>query len=49
MESLSNQILLETFKKAQQLQLDDEFIELIEHEIYRRNLMKVFLRNYLVH
>lgn len=40
MECLSNQLLLETFQKAKQLDLDDEFIELIELEIYRRNLKK---------
>lgn len=41
MESLSNQTLIETFHKAKQLELDVAFIELIEQEIYRRNLKKL--------
>lgn len=43
MESLSNRLLLETFEKAKQLNLDEAFIELIELEIYRRNLQQQLL------
>ncbi|NLI68884.1 MAG: sporulation histidine kinase inhibitor Sda [Bacilli bacterium] len=46
MESLSNRLLLETFEKAKQLNLDEAFIELIELEIYRRNLKKQLLADW---
>lgn len=46
MESLSNRLLLETFEKAKQLKLDEAFIELIELEIYRRNLKKQLLADW---
>lgn len=38
MELLSDKLLLETYRKAIQLHLDERFIELLELEIYRRNL-----------
>lgn len=46
MESLSNRLLLETFEKAKQLNLDEAFIELIELEIYRRNLQQQLLADW---
>ncbi|MFQ3545287.1 sporulation histidine kinase inhibitor Sda [Halobacillus rhizosphaerae] len=36
-EELSNRLLLLTHKRAVELKLDDEFIELIVQEIDRRN------------
>lgn len=40
MNSLSNTLLLNAFKKAKQLQLEDRFIQLLKMEIYRRNLQQ---------
>ncbi|MCJ8007412.1 sporulation histidine kinase inhibitor Sda [Lederbergia wuyishanensis] len=38
MKVLSNESLLETIKKAKKLQLDSDFIKLLEFEIERRNI-----------
>lgn len=36
MECLSDSLLLEAYRKAKELQLNDDFIQLIEQEIERR-------------
>lgn len=36
MECLSDSLLLEAYQKAKELQLNDDFIQLIEQEIERR-------------
>lgn len=38
MNSLSDALLIETHKKAKLLQLEERFIELLQLEMYRRNL-----------
>jgi len=38
MRSLTDESLIETYFKAIDLQLEDEFIKLLEQEIERRNL-----------
>ncbi|TFJ94047.1 sporulation histidine kinase inhibitor Sda [Lentibacillus salicampi] len=38
MEYLSDELLLESYYKANELKLSPDFIYLIEKEIYRRNL-----------
>lgn len=38
MDSLSNTVLIDTYKKAQHLQLEKQFILLLQNEINRRNL-----------
>ncbi|WP_138416211.1 sporulation histidine kinase inhibitor Sda [Aquibacillus sediminis] len=38
MDSLSNELLIEAYSKAQQLQLDEDFIVLLKEEINRRGL-----------
>ncbi|MCP8616937.1 sporulation histidine kinase inhibitor Sda [Salirhabdus salicampi] len=38
MEHLSDELLLESYEKAQELNLSREFIKLIEDEINRRSL-----------
>ncbi|TXL68042.1 sporulation histidine kinase inhibitor Sda [Cerasibacillus terrae] len=38
MKRLSDELLLESYKKAKELNLDTDFILLIKKEIYRRNL-----------
>jgi len=38
MHCLSDMLLLDTYERAIALQLDEQFIELLELEIYRRNL-----------
>ncbi|GGJ83650.1 hypothetical protein GCM10007063_02670 [Lentibacillus kapialis] len=46
MEYLSDELLLESYYKANELNLSPDFIYLIEKEIYKRNLMhKVKLYN----
>ncbi|WP_010531062.1 sporulation histidine kinase inhibitor Sda [Lentibacillus jeotgali] len=46
MECLSDELLLESYYKANELNLSPDFIYLIEKEIYKRNLMdKVKLYN----
>lgn len=39
MENLSDQLLIETYYKALELQLSPEFIHLIEKEMERRSLL----------
>ncbi|HLR08278.1 MAG TPA: sporulation histidine kinase inhibitor Sda [Bacillota bacterium] len=38
MEHLSDELLLESYYKASELNLSPDFLWLIEREIYRRNL-----------
>lgn len=38
MEQLSDQLLVESYKKAQKLELNNDFIKLIEAELIRRGL-----------
>ena len=38
MEHLSDELLIESYHKANELKLSPEFIELIEEEIQRRSL-----------
>ncbi|TLS39425.1 sporulation histidine kinase inhibitor Sda [Pseudalkalibacillus caeni] len=38
MEKLSDDLLIESYLKARELHLSQEFINLIEHEIDRRSL-----------
>ncbi|MDC3413313.1 sporulation histidine kinase inhibitor Sda [Aquibacillus sp. 3ASR75-11] len=38
MEHLSDELLIESYKKANELHLSKEFIHLIEREIQRRSL-----------
>lgn len=40
MEGLSDQLLLETYKKAKQLNLDAQFIQMLADEVERRNETK---------
>lgn len=40
MDRLPNALLLNAYRKAKQLQLDDSFIDLLKMEIYRRNLQR---------
>jgi len=40
MNCLSDTLLLEAYKKAQELNLNDDFIQLIENEIKRRAIPK---------
>ncbi|WP_186576476.1 sporulation histidine kinase inhibitor Sda [Aquibacillus kalidii] len=39
MEHLSDELLLESYYKANELELSKEFIQLIEKEIQRRSLL----------
>ncbi|WP_099157846.1 sporulation histidine kinase inhibitor Sda [Virgibacillus ndiopensis] len=39
MEKLSNKLLIESYIKAKELNLDQEFREIIEQEINRRGLL----------
>ncbi|UOQ47365.1 MULTISPECIES: sporulation histidine kinase inhibitor Sda [Gracilibacillus] len=39
MENLSDELLIESYKKATELQLSYEFIQLMEEEMIRRSLM----------
>lgn len=39
MEHLSDALLIEAYDKAKQLNLNDDFIHIIEEEISRRNLI----------
>ncbi|MDX8045898.1 sporulation histidine kinase inhibitor Sda [Gracilibacillus sp. S3-1-1] len=39
MENLSDELLIESYKKATELRLSYEFIQLMEEEIKRRSLM----------
>ncbi|MBM7683081.1 developmental checkpoint coupling sporulation initiation to replication initiation [Pullulanibacillus pueri] len=41
MEKLSDDLLIESYFKARELQLSSDFITLIEHEIKRRSLDNV--------
>ncbi|RPF55558.1 sporulation histidine kinase inhibitor Sda [Aquisalibacillus elongatus] len=38
MEQLSDELLVESYSKAQQLELNHDFIKLIEEELIRRGL-----------
>ncbi|MBO8156006.1 MAG: sporulation histidine kinase inhibitor Sda [Bacillaceae bacterium] len=38
MKHLSDELLIESYHKANELNLSEEFIKLIEDEIHRRNL-----------
>ncbi|WP_407644087.1 sporulation histidine kinase inhibitor Sda [Filobacillus milosensis] len=38
MEQLSNQLLVESYNKAQELELNHDFIKMIEEELVRRGL-----------
>ncbi|WP_163537828.1 sporulation histidine kinase inhibitor Sda [Gracilibacillus sp. YIM 98692] len=38
MENLSDELLIESYKKANELQLSYEFIQLMEEELKRRSL-----------
>ncbi|WP_277673370.1 sporulation histidine kinase inhibitor Sda [Piscibacillus halophilus] len=38
MEQLSDQLLVESYKKARKLELNHDFIKLIEEELIRRGL-----------
>ncbi|MFC4618066.1 sporulation histidine kinase inhibitor Sda [Camelliibacillus cellulosilyticus] len=38
MDKLSNELLIESYFKAKELKLSDDFIQLIEQEIRRRSL-----------
>jgi len=38
MKHLSNELLLKSYYKAKELKLSDDFIDLIKHEISKRNL-----------
>ncbi|WP_138415657.1 sporulation histidine kinase inhibitor Sda [Aquibacillus sediminis] len=40
MEYLSDELLIESYHKANELDLSPEFIQLIEEEIQRRSLLK---------
>lgn len=40
MKNLSDELLIESYKKATELQLSDEFIQLMEEEMLRRSLME---------
>lgn len=40
MDRLSNDMLLEAYEKAQQLNLDEDFIQLLLEEMQRRKFMK---------
>ncbi|SHN10288.1 sporulation histidine kinase inhibitor Sda [Gracilibacillus kekensis] len=40
MENLSDELLIESYKKATELQLSYEFIQLMEEEMKRRSLVK---------
>ncbi|MEN1969329.1 sporulation histidine kinase inhibitor Sda [Lentibacillus sp. N15] len=39
MEHLSDELLLESYRKANELNLSPDFIRLIEQEIHRRSLV----------
>ncbi|QGH35041.1 sporulation histidine kinase inhibitor Sda [Gracilibacillus salitolerans] len=39
MENLSDELLIESYKKANELRLSYEFIQLMEEEMRRRSLM----------
>ncbi|WP_091483214.1 sporulation histidine kinase inhibitor Sda [Gracilibacillus orientalis] len=39
MENLSDELLIESYKKATELRLSYEFIQLMEEEMRRRSLM----------
>ncbi|MFD2046136.1 sporulation histidine kinase inhibitor Sda [Ornithinibacillus salinisoli] len=39
MEHLSDELLLESYHKANELNLSPEFVSLIKEEIYRRGLL----------
>ena len=39
MEQLSDELLIESYQKAQELELCDEFLSLIEKEIKKRSLV----------
>lgn len=39
LENLSDELLIESYKKANELQLSYEFIQLMENEMKRRSLM----------
>jgi len=41
MDKLTNELLLECYEKAVELNLDEAFIRLIEQEIYSRSLTHV--------
>lgn len=49
MELLSDEVLLETYYKAIELHLESGFIQLLETEIYRRNLSKQFCKKITIH
>lgn len=40
MEGLSDYLLLEAYEKAQQLNLDQDFIQLLDQELERRESVK---------
>ncbi|WP_058307312.1 sporulation histidine kinase inhibitor Sda [Gracilibacillus massiliensis] len=40
MENLSDELLIESYKKATELQLSYEFIQLMEEEMKRRSLVQ---------
>jgi len=40
MNNLSDKLLLNAYRKAKQLQLEEQFIHLLKMEIYNRNLQQ---------
>ncbi|MET3682485.1 developmental checkpoint coupling sporulation initiation to replication initiation [Alkalibacillus flavidus] len=38
MESLSNQLLIDSYRKAKRMNLNDDFIQLIERELKKRKI-----------
>ncbi|MFT8318316.1 MAG: sporulation histidine kinase inhibitor Sda [Sporolactobacillus sp.] len=44
MENLSDDLLIESYHKAKQYQLSEDFIDLIEKELERRKLKAIIAR-----